>query len=165
VAWSNLSEGDFTDSYWRDLYRWYGDGGNEHVFEFLASIDLSGFDPKAPPPKTQAFWEIVNANRAPEDTELQDVLDQLGRLDVVTVDQVANHATLFQPAFAEWLRDRKNRRSIPHRFEDCGYVVVSNPHDTEGRWKIDGVRHTIYGKTSLTERDRLAAAFKLTGAR
>ena len=123
------------------------------------------FDPKAPPPKTQAFWEIANANRAPEDAELADVLDDLGRPDIVTLDQVASRATSLQPAFAEWLRDRKNRRSIPHRFEDCGYVAVSNPNDTGGRWKIGGIRHTLYGKADLTVRDRLAAAFKFAGAR
>jgi hypothetical protein len=30
----------------------------------------------------------------------------------------------------------------------CGYVAVLNPKDTEGRWKISGTRHTIYGKTA-----------------
>jgi hypothetical protein len=59
---------------------------------------------------------------------------------------------VLQPAFAEWRRP-KNRRSIPHRFEDCE------------RWKIRGIRHTIFGKTSLTERDRLAAAIGFSGAR
>ena len=93
------------------------------------------------------------------------MLDDLGQPDVVTLDQVASRATLLQPAFAEWLRDRKNRRSIPHRFEDCGYVAVANPNDSEGRWKIGGTRHTIYGKATLTVRDRLAAAFRLAGAR
>ncbi len=165
VAWSNLTKDDFAVDYWRELYRWYASGGNEHVAAYLAGLDIASFDPKAPPPKTQAFWEIANANRAPEDAELADVLDDLGRPDVVTVDQVSNRAALLQPAFAEWLRDRKNRRNIPHRFEDCGYVAVSNPNDTEGRWKIEGTRHTIYGKATLTIHDRLAAAFRLTGAR
>ena len=165
VAWSNLTKDDFASDYWRELYGWYADGGNEHVAAYLAELDLSDFDPKAPPPKTQAFWEIANANRAPEDAELADVLDDLGRPDVVTLSEVANRATSLQPAFAEWLRDRKNRRNIPHRFEDCEYVAVSNPNDTEGRWKIGGMRHTIYGKTTLTIHDRLAAAFKLAGAR
>jgi hypothetical protein len=118
VAWSNLSDTDFTAGSWRDIYGWYANGGNERVAHYLGNVDLSGFDPKAPPTKTQAFWEIVNVNRAPEDTELADVLDQLGRPDVLTLDQVANQAALMQPAFAEWLRDRKNRRNIPHRFED-----------------------------------------------
>ena len=64
-----------------------------------------------------------------------------------------------------WLLNRKNARRIPYRMEACGYVAVRNPNDTEGRWKIDGKRYTIYGKATLTERDRLAAALKYTGAR
>jgi Family of unknown function (DUF5906)/CHC2 zinc finger len=165
VAWSNLTKDDFADDYWRKLYAWYASGGNEYVAHYLINLDTSAFDPKAPPPKTQAFWEIVNANRAPEDAELADVLDDLDRPDVVTLSEVTNRASNLQPAFAEWLRERKNRRSIPHRFEDCGYVVVSNPNDTEGRWKISGSRQTIYGKSSLTVRDRLNAAFKFAGTR
>ena len=165
VAWSNLTSDAFAADYWRELYRWYGNGGHQHVAAYLAALDITDFDPKAPPPKTQAFWEIANANRAPEDSELADVLDELEQPDAFTLDQVGNRAALVQPAFAEWLRDRKNRRSIPHRFEDCGYVVVSNPNDSEGRWKISGTRHTIYGKATLTIRDRLDAAFRLAGAR
>jgi hypothetical protein len=165
VAWSNLTQDSFAGDYWSKLYGWYANGGNEHVTEYLAGVDLSGFDPKAPPPKTQAFWEIVNTNRAPEDAELADVLDSLGRPNIVTVDQVAGKAGVLQPVFAEWLRDRKNARSIPHRFEGCGYVAVSNPSDTSGRWKIKGVRHTLYGKADLAERDRLDAAYRHTGAR
>ena len=166
VAWSTLSRDDFANDYWRNLYRWYANGGNEAVAQYLASRDLSDFDPKAPPPKTQAFWEIANANRAPEDAELMDVLDDLGQPDVVTLDQVASRASLLQPKFAEWLRDSKaSARRIPHRFEDCDYIAVRNPYDTEGRWKISGRRHTIYGKTSLSEKDRLNAAYKLAGTR
>jgi hypothetical protein len=166
VAWSASTKDDFVEDHWRKLYGWYGSGGQEAVGQYLASHDLSDLDPKAPPPKTGAFWEIVNANRAPEDAELQDVLDELRRPDVVTLDQVASQASLLQPKFAEWLRDSKaNARRVPHRFEDCGYVAVRNPNDSEGRWKIGGRRHTIYGKADLTERDRLAAALKLAGAR
>jgi hypothetical protein len=91
---------------------------------------------------------------------LDALADEIIRRDVVTLDEVVSEAALLQPAFAEWLRDRKNRRSIPHRFEDCGYVVVRNPNDTEGRWKISGTRHTIYAKASLSVRDRIAAAQK-----
>ena len=164
VAWSNLTKDAFAPDYWRKLYRWYRNGGNEHVAEHLRRVDLSSFDPKAPPRKTQAFWEIANANRAPEDAELADLLDELGRPNIVTVDQIG-HASTLQPNFAEWLRDRRNRRSIPHRFEDCGYVAVSNPNDAGGRWKISGTRHTLYGKAEFTVRDRLAAAMKFAGAR
>ena len=90
---------------------WYGNGGNEAVAEFLASRDLSDFDAKAPPPKTGAFFEIANANRAPEDAELADVLDDLGQPDVVTLDRVASQASVLQPSFAEWLRDPRPTRA------------------------------------------------------
>jgi hypothetical protein len=67
VAWSDLDKEDFDPGYWQRLWAWYGSGGDRHVAAYLAELDLSGFDPKAPPPKTQAFWEIVDASRAPED--------------------------------------------------------------------------------------------------
>jgi Family of unknown function (DUF5906) len=165
VAWSNLCKEDFTDDYWRNQYGWYSNGGNRAVAAYLANVDLSEFDAKAPPPKTGAFWEIANANRAPEDAELMDVIDDLGQPNAVMLDQVASRASLTQPNFAEWLRDKANARRIPHRFEDCGYVAVRNPNDTEGRWKIGGKRYTIYGKSSLTERQRLDEAFKIAGTR
>ena len=64
MAWSELSRESFDEAYWTTLWRWYyGEGGNGHVAAYLASLDISGFDPKAPPRKTQAFWEIVDASR------------------------------------------------------------------------------------------------------
>jgi Family of unknown function (DUF5906) len=162
VAWSDLTKDDFVTEYWNDLYGWYARGGIEHVAHHLSRVDLVGFDAKAPPPKTPAFWEIVGASRAPEDSELADILDGMGWPEAVTVDRVV----LLAPAdFAAWLRDRKNARRVPHRFETCGYVSVRNPNDTEGRWKISGKRHTIYAKSTLVLRDRIAAAFRLAGAR
>ena len=35
------------------------------VADYLWSLDLSDFDPKAPPPKTAAFWNIVSASQTP----------------------------------------------------------------------------------------------------
>ena len=63
VAWSPLSKDDFPSDYWQRLWRWYENGGFGHVAAYLSEFDLSGFDPKAPPPKTPAFWSIVDANR------------------------------------------------------------------------------------------------------
>ena len=85
VAWSDATKDDFTEAYWNDLWSWYEREGFGHVAAYLAGLDLSGFNPKAPPPKTPAFWAIVDANRAPEDAELADVLDELGRPDAVTL--------------------------------------------------------------------------------
>ena len=43
-----------------------------------------------------------------------------------------------------WLRDRKNRRSIPHRLEKCGYVPVHNGAAKDGLWTVNGKRQAIY---------------------
>ena len=76
---------DFADGYWNALWGWYGSGGEEDVAAYLGELDISGFDPKAPPAKTAAFWAIVDANRAPEEAELADALDKLGRPDALTL--------------------------------------------------------------------------------
>ena len=56
VAWSDRTKADFNESYWRRIWHWYEHGGYEIVANYLATLDLSGFNPKEPPPKTQAFW-------------------------------------------------------------------------------------------------------------
>ena len=50
--------------------------------------DISGFDPKAPPPKTAAFWAIADANRPAEEAELADAIDKLGAPDAFTLQQL-----------------------------------------------------------------------------
>jgi hypothetical protein len=104
VAWSDLAKEDFDQKYWRTLWQWYDQGGDRHVAAYLAALDLKDFDPKAPPPKTPAFWDIVDASRAPEDAELADVLDDLGEPDAVTLAQITNCA---DGDFKDWIKDRR----------------------------------------------------------
>ena len=155
VAWSDLTAADFPNGYWNSLWRWYGSGGEENVAAYLSELDISRFDAKAPPPKTPAFWTIVDANRAPEESELADVLDKLGRPDAVTLGLVLSEA---DGSFEEWVKDRRNRRAIPHRFERCGYVPVRNEAAADGLWKINRARQVVYARVELSVRDRFAAA-------
>ena len=96
--------------------------------------------PKAPPPKTDAFWQIVETNRAPENSELADVLDDLGNPDAVTLDRIRAMAT---GGFLEWIAERKNNRQLSHRMGECGYVPVQNKDAKDGQWRVDGKRHGI----------------------
>jgi hypothetical protein len=155
VAWSELKIGDFDEAYWNELHAWYAEDGARNVAAYLAALDLADFNPKAPPLKTAAFWEIVSAARPPEDAELADVLDQLSHPAAVTLREIANRA---QGAFADWLRDRKNSRLIPHRMEECGYVAVRNPAAKDGLWKVGDNRQVIYASSELSTRDRHQAA-------
>jgi len=158
VAWSERTKDDFNDVYWRSLWEWYEHAGTNDVGAYLAAFDLSSFNPKAPPKKTPAFWDIVDANRAPEDAELADALDKLGQQDAVTLHGVAAVAA---PTFADWLRDRKSARQVPHRMESAGYVPVRNEGAKDGLWSIDGRRQAIYARQTLSPRDRIAAAQEL----
>ena len=161
VAWSDRTKEEFSKEYWIDLWSWYRNGGIQNVTAYLAEYDLSGFDPKAPPPKTPAFWDVVDANRAPEDAELADVLDDLHSPAAITIDRIGTAAT---GDFQMWIRDRKNRRKIPHRLERCGYVLVRNDDAKDGMWKINGTRQNVYSRSDLSVSDRTRAASQLTGA-
>lgn len=155
VAWSDLTKEHFAVDYWRSLWSWYNSGGDRHVAAYLLNLDISDFDPKAPPPKTPGFWDIVDANRAPEDAELADVLDQLGNPNATTLSRISNEAS---GEFAMWIKDRKNRRAVPHRLETCGYVPARNGARDDGLWIVSGTRQVIYAKASLSIRDRINAA-------
>jgi Bifunctional DNA primase/polymerase, N-terminal/Family of unknown function (DUF5906) len=154
VAWSDVSPEDFDKGYWDNLWRWYDEGGYGHVASYLAGYDLSAFDPKEPPPKTQAFWDIVDSNRPPEDSELADALDQLGNPKATTIRHVANRASF---EFASWLRDKRNAKVVSNRFKDCGYVSVGKPDRKDGYWKVAGVRMVVYCLSELSRSDQLSA--------
>ncbi len=159
VAWSGLTKKDFAENYWNELWGWYATGGHGHVAAYRTRLDLSDFDPKAPPRKTPAFWDIVDASRAPEDAELADAIDRMGNPDAMTIMQIASVA---DGEFGLWIRDRKNRRVIPHRLEKCGYIPVRNDAVEDGYWVINRKRLAVYAKSALPLRDQLRAASDLT---
>jgi hypothetical protein len=174
VAWTDIEPQAFNADYWKRLWAWYGDGGVEHVAAYLSDLDVSTFDPKAPPPKTPAFWEIVNVGRSSEDAELADIFDRLAdpfdsglieRPVAVTVEDIALEASRDQDrGFYHWITDRKNRPRIPHRMEQCGYAPIRNPDAKDGLWAIAGRRQVIYGLTVSSLQNRLRAAAALVDA-
>jgi hypothetical protein len=168
VAWSERKKKDFLPDYWKALWAFYDGDAFKHVTAYLTKFDLSGFNPKAPPPKTSTFWEIVNVNCPPEEAELADLIDSLGerdpnnpetivRPDAITVPELVAKAT---GEIVEWLMNRGNRRALPHRLERCGYTVVRNLKAEDGLWKCKGVRLAIYARTDLPSQTRTIAARK-----
>lgn len=157
VGWSERTKDDerFQGSYWDDLWAYYANGGFQHVAAYLRVLDLSRFQAKAPPPKTPAFWAIVDSNRAPEEAEVADLLDSLGNPRAMALNRLQSAA---EGEFGEWIRDRRNRRTIPHRLETCGYVPVRNPEARDGLWKLNGRRQAVYAKAELSLQDQIAAA-------
>jgi hypothetical protein len=160
VAWSELTKDDFGEDYWSNLWQWYDAGGRAHVAAYLRTLDISGFNPKAPPPKTPAWFDIVNSNRSSEDAELADALDGIGWPAAITISMVAGSQTC-AASFATFLQDRRNSRQIPHKLETADYVSVRNDGAKDGLWKVGGKRQAIYAKKELAVRERTAAAAAL----
>ena len=152
-------EGRVRSGYWTSFYHWYDHGGYEIVAYYLAEHDLTEFNPKAPPPQTEAFWEIVEAGRAAESTELMTVLELLQMPEAITVEMLKEATN--DSELQEWLKSRHNRKAIAHQLEECGYVRVRNPGDKQGMWKIHGKKMVIYARINLSVKDRIAAAQRL----
>ena len=164
VAWSPRKPGDFSAERFDTLYAWFASGGNAHVQAYLAAYNLSGFNAKAPPPKTQAWHEIVSAGRSPEDAELADLIDKMGCPDALTIRQLVKATAGALEGIGPWLREPKNRRPLQGRLERAGYVAVSNGDAKNGMWRVGGERVVIYVKDELPERDRQHAARSLASA-
>jgi hypothetical protein len=164
VTWSDLSKEDecFAGGYFDRLYAYFADGGNEAVAAYLAQRDIREFNPKAPPPKTAAFWATADNYRPAEESELTDVIDLMGRPNAFTLSTLIYTAETqsggCNGGFIDWLRDRKNIKAIPHRLENCGYIKARNPDAKDGDWRIGGRRQTVYAQKSLSLRDQIAAA-------
>ena len=58
----------------------------------------------------------------------------------------------------EWLKERKNRKALNHRLENCGYRAVNNTVATDGLWRINERRQMVYAKVSLPVGAQLKAA-------
>lgn len=160
VAASERLRTEFTKRYFDDLYRWFDREGSGHVAAYLRQVDLSRFDAKAPPPKTAAFFEIVEAEKSPHQSRLAEILAEMESPDAVTIRIVIARIPMGDP-FEAWLTDPKNRRQIPAYFERAGYVRVQNPNATDHLWAIEGKRVVVYGRRNLPQRQRIEAAMKL----
>jgi hypothetical protein len=158
VARSERKRTEFSEALFDEMYRWYADGGIGHVAAYLRACTLaqSGFDAKASPPQTDAFREMVSFDRGIEHAELADAIDALGQPEALTLAELAAKA----PG-AEWLTDRKQNRSVPHRLQRCGYIRTPNTECEDQQWVIKSKRQMIYTRADLPPYQRVAAAKRL----
>jgi hypothetical protein len=158
VCWSERKQDDFSRSFWTEFYDWYEKGGFAHVAAYLATYDLALFNPKAPPPKTQAFWDMVNSGRPAEAAELADLLDDMQNPVVVTPAKLEIHAG---DDLRAWLKDRKTRHLLAKRLADVGYDPLPNPDTKDGLWKVNGKRQTVYVNRNAPASEGFAAVQRL----
>jgi len=158
VAWSETVKEDFDPDYWVEIYQWFEAGGIWNVTAYLAELDITEFNPKAPPPHSAGWKMMVNAGQAPECAELSDIIDELGSPDALTIEDLKEKAQTLNTDLYEWLKERRNRRTIPHRLEEAGYVAVRNDAAIDGLWRINNSRQVVYAKRQLTVPQRIKAA-------
>src|SRR5215831_6334230 len=177
IAKSERTRADFPKEYFDELNHWYHhEGGIGHVVAYLQQYDLSNFNPKLAPPKTEAFWHMVNVDRGPGHGELTDAIEALGEQigkklgkkpdahgDYDPPDALTIALLLTVAPSLEWLIDRKMSRATAHRIQRCGYVATLNRKALEsgGAWKIRGKRTMIYARAELTPDQRHDAACAL----
>src|SRR5262249_46460209 len=121
VNFSERRGEEFPKEFWNKFWARYDAGGFNHVAALLYQYDLSNFDPKAEPPKTDAFWYMVEANRGVAYGELADAIDALKNPPVLTINELMAIA----PGL-EWLSDPSKRKLTAHRLTDCQYIAVRN---------------------------------------
>jgi Family of unknown function (DUF5906) len=153
---------EFPAAFWNEFWDWYEAGGFVHVAALLYTHDLSSFDPKAEPRKTDAWRYMVSADLASEYSDVADAIDRLKNADGQRPDALTITQLIVVAPELEWLRAIKMRRVMRRRLEDNGYTIVVNPDaKTDSMWAIDGRRQTIYARTALDQTQRLAAARRL----
>ena len=155
VACSELEESGHPAAWWTEFYKWLDEGGDRHVAAWLDARDLSKFNPKAPPEKTDAFWEIVSASESPEESELRDVLDTF-KGQAVTIPMVADAAYRMEIwGLGDFLRDRTRRRAGATRMSKAGYEAARNHGALDGYWAIKGAgRRVVYVPKGLRADER-----------
>lgn len=155
--------GGVEEEYFKELHEWYKEEGNRNVAAYLREVDLSEWNAKAPPPKTEGWYAMVDSGRSPESIEIMDLIEQLGNPDAVTIGAIKEISLKTGGELYEWLRDHK--KSSHYRMKDAGYVPVRNPDDKLDRWFIGGKRQMIYAKRELPLGRRLEAARALRAHR
>mgnify|MGYP003119517905 FL=1 len=60
--------------YYDKLYTWLEkEGGYANLYDYLMSYDIADFNPNAEPPKTKAFFDLVESTQTPIDIELDNL--------------------------------------------------------------------------------------------
>lgn len=165
VAWSHVEPAQFGGDYFPRYFAAV-DRNAGAVASHLAALDLRAFNPKAPPPRTPAFHEIVAAYRATEHAEMLDVIEALGHPQALIVsDIIARASSRDMWQFHAFLTDRKNSRVVGARLHDCGYRRLDNPDEIQGRWVIGRERTGVYVLKTMTDQEGFTAARNLAAER
>ena len=102
VMWSERPP--MNADYYQDLFEWCSDPENQsHVFEYLLRRDISRFNIKAPPPKTLAKADMVDATMTRQEAlvvVIRDILADMNLKDVIAEGALYDHLREVAPDLA-----------------------------------------------------------------
>jgi hypothetical protein len=153
VAFSERYGEEFPAAFWNEFWAWYEAGGFAHVAALLYQYDLSNFDPKAEPRKTEAFQHMVMASRGSAYGEVADAIDELGNPQALTINELMAVAPNL-----ECLIDPEKRKGTAYRITECQYIATKNPLAKDGLWRINKRRQVIYVRRDVREDQRVDVA-------
>jgi len=148
VMWSPVKKEEM-EPLCKDLWAWYNAGGLENVATYLRTCDISDFDPKATPPKTDAWRTMVASSGNTDADDMGDALDMLKRPVLVSASDLLKVMPEGTEARA-FLLNPGNRGKIPHRFSDCGYIKFPNQQNKSGKWSVGGAKVILYRRHDAT---------------
>ena len=144
-AWSDAEKLPEADA--NGIYRWYEGGGLDAVAYYLRTLDLTGFEPKAPPRRTPWWHQLVANGTSAEEEKFGDALDKLGRPEWTTLDTIAATGGL---ELAGWMKAPTNRRKLERELVKSGYQRLPNPAEPKrGRWRLGGAQTVVYRRSDV----------------
>ena len=158
ISSATLEETGFCDdqiraNYFDELWGWFFDGGNAHIAAYLNERDITKFSPNNGQRKTDAH-RLVVASGMSSDNWADDALADLGEPNIVRADWITKRAV------ANGEKEADVKRKLGNALGRIGYVFHRNPNATDGRWKIDGKKLTVYIKGTPPTYGELAEALK-----
>jgi hypothetical protein len=148
---------DFFDSY----HDWGESGGFQNVAAYLLNLDVSGFKPKAPPPKTAAWYQMVDHSVHPETMGFQDLIERLSDENgnppaVVSLEMLREEASKVWDEANALFEDPKHRTRLSYRLDDVGYMKAINPDAAKsgGRWRKSNRKLTLFARKEMTNREQ-----------
>jgi len=120
LVWCEGRKADIDPSYFGGLWRWYETGGHEAVVGWLLARDLSGFNPKAPPPLT-AWRAQAQEDSLPDVAQV--VRDLIVEGEGPAGDEIATAADLL-PLVRARMAGSKNpptERTVGYSLTELGY--------------------------------------------
>lgn len=160
VAWSTAEKQ--SPSFFDALWSWIENGGKNAVLGYLQRLDLADFNPKAPPPKTEAWHQIVAAHVNPDEAALSEAIEdsQGNRMQIATVREIIA-AVQFRGdiELAMTLQEKRSARKIPQMLERIGFEVLRNPYSKDGRWRLGGKqKETLYADRLIPHAQQISLA-------